>query len=951
MPGEGSSKAVQLALTVNGARRNISTDLSRLLLDVIREDLRLTGAKRACDNGECGSCTVLLNGRGVMSCLLPVSRVGNKEVVTIEGLAAIPEARGIAGPSLESDPMHPLQRAFAELGAAQCGYCIPGIIMESQALIASNPTPTRKDIESRLSRNLCRCTGYTKIIDAVLLAADVMRNGVKVGAVSTTMERVGDPVPKLDSESHVTGRSMYAADLESVGALQVKILRSPHHHARIVDIDTSVAERMPGVVAVLTARDVPGTGEMLNARPQVNILAKDKVRFMGEAIAAVAAESEAIALEAIGLISVRYEVLKPIFDPIEAMHEDAELIQPPFPNWIRVSTINVGDVDRALSESDAVVEGTYRTSTREHAPMEPEAGIAFMDDESRLTIHAPHHHPFAAQQWIASLLELPMDRVRIVCPAMGGNFGHRGDFLHSGLLGLLVIKTGRPTRIVFSREESLFGSGKAMSYVLRYTTGATKEGTLTAMKAEIIGNGGCWIPHPEVTAKASTIKQIGPFSPGPYNVPNASVEILEASTNRPRSNPMRGTNIPDLAFAWESQMDMLAEKLDLDPLEFRIRNVIDAGSTTISGTRLDESVGARATLEALRGPYAQARGRIVSEPPPAPSKRGIGFACIWQSVGGGRGEEGGGGWHGLKLGPAKAGAELMSDGRVRVQSGVVEKGQGISVALAQIAAQELDLHLNDLVLEYGDTMLAPYPIATSGQRTLFHAGGAVQRACQELKKGLAAVAATELNRSPGDFLFENGWVVAQSDHRARVSFADLAKLMIERGIERHFVGTFTFEKSEAFQGPVYGYSSQLSELDVNPDTGQVKVRRVTYAADVGRVINQQSMEGQVDGGVLMGLSYALKEAFVPGETGSLKEYGLPTIKDSPDSVTAIFLEDPVEGGPFGAKGGAEMTASAGIASVANAIANAVQARVYDIPARPAVVLEALGRAKLDHGRR
>ncbi|HUY86019.1 MAG TPA: molybdopterin cofactor-binding domain-containing protein, partial [Acidimicrobiales bacterium] len=865
-----------------------------------------------------------------------------KEVVTIEGLAAMPGSRGAAGPTFEAEALHPLQKAFVDLGAAQCGYCIPGIIMEAQALISSNPNPTRQDIVSRLSRNLCRCTGYTKVIDAVLLAAEVMRDGVGDRSAPAIRGRIGEAVPKFDSEAHVTGRSLYAADLKLDNALQVKILRSPHHHARILAIDTSLAESLPGVVAVLTARDVPGTAEMLNARPQVHIFAKDRVRFMGEAVAAVAALSDAIALEALALITIEYEALTPVFDPVEAMSNSAEQIHPPFPNWIRVATVTCGDADRALSESDVVIEGTYSTSTREHAPMEPEAGIAFLDDENRLTIHAPHHHPFAAQRWIASLLAIPLERVRIVCPAMGGNFGHRGDFLHSGVLGMVVLKTGRPARIVFTREESLVGSGKAMSYVLRYKTGANSDGRLTALKAEIIGNGGCWIPHPEVTKKISNISKIGQFSPGPYVVPNAHVDIFETSTNRPRSNPMRGTNTPDLAFAWESQMDMLAAKLDIDPLEFRLRNIIETGFTTISGVLLDESVGARATLEALRAPYAKARARIESEPPVAPFRRGIGLACIAHQVGAGRGEEGGGGWHGLKLGPAKAGVELLDDGRIRVQSGVVEKGQGITIALAQIAAQELDVNLDSLVMVYGDTLLAPYPIATSGQRTLFHAGGAVQRACQELKRGLAAAAATELNRPIDDFSFQDGWVVTDGDERKKLSFASLAKLMREGGLPRHFEGTFTFEKSEKYQGPVYGYASQLSELDVNTDTGEVKVRYVTYAADVGTVINRQSMEGQVDGGVLMGLSYALKEAFVSGETGSLKEYGLPTIKDAPDAVTRILLEDhPVVGGPFGAKGAAEMTCSAGIASVANAIANAVGARVYDIPARPAVVLNAL----------
>jgi aldehyde oxidoreductase len=937
-----------LVVNVNGESRALTTDPNRLLLDVLRDDLRLTGAKRACDNGECGSCTVLLNGRGVMSCLLPVSRVGTKAVVTIEGLATMPRDRLDAGqPQALSTELHPLQKAFITSGAAQCGFCIPGMILEAQALLSANPNPSREDISSRLSRNLCRCTGYTKIIDAIQSAAAEMRQELTAAPIvvsppppASRESLIGGRVPKADSEAHVTGRSLYAADLQLDGALQVRVLRSPHHHARIVSIDASRAERLPGVAAVLTSQNVPGPTEMLNARPQVHLFARDKVRFLGEAVAAVAAESESVATEALGLIAVEYEALNPVLDPVESMRSDAELIEPPYPNWIRVGTESRGDTERAFAESDVVVEGTYRTATREHAPMEPEAGIAYQDGDV-LTIHAPHHHPFAAQRWIAALLGIPIESVRVICPAMGGNFGHRGDFLHSGLLALTVSVTGRPARIVYTREESLFGSSKAMAYVLKYKTGATKDGRLTALKAEVLANGGCWVAHPEVTARPSNIRHIGLFTPGPYEVPNATVDILETSTNQPRSNPMRGTNIPDLAFAWESQMDMIASRLGLDPLEFRLRNVIGAGSVTVNGVTLDESVGARATLEALRAPYALAQERRQSEPPESPWHRGIGVACIWQSNGGGRGEEGGGGWHGLKLGPAGGAAELLADGRVRVLSGVVEKGQGIAIALAQIAAQELGLPLDAIEMVYGDTHLAPYPIGTSGQRTLFHAGGAVQQACLALKQALLEVSCRWLDRPAKNVVLENGVAFADDNPTNPVSFASLAKRMDDEGIKRYYEAWFRFEKSEEFQGPVFGYASQLTELDVNVETGAVRVRNVTYAADVGKVINRQSLEGQVDGGVLMGLSYALKEAFVPGETGSLKDYGLPGIKDSPDLVTGLLLEDPVVGAPFGAKGAAEMTASAGMASVANAIADAVGARVYELPARPARVRDAI----------
>jgi aldehyde oxidoreductase len=407
---------------------------------------------------------------------------------------------------------------------------------------------------------------------------------------------------------------------------------------------------------------------------------------------------------------------------------------------------------------------------------------------------------------------------------------------------------------------------------------------------------------------------------------------------------MRGTHIPDLAFAWESQMDRVAARLGIDPMELRLRNVIEVGGAMVTGQVLDESVGARATLEAVRPAYEAARARADAEPPALPWRRGIGLACIWQINGGGRGEEAGGGWHGLKLGPAKAAAELTDEGRVRVLSGVVEKGQGISISLGQIAAQVLGVPLATIDLVYGDTLLAPYPVGTSGQRTMFHVGGAVERACRLLRAELVETAAELLKVDPSDVTIEGGWVQASSRPARRLGLAEMARHLRDRGRPSRFEGAFVFEKSDRGQGPVFGYSTQVVEADVNPETGQVRVHQVTYAADLGKLINAQTWEGQVDGGVMMGLGYALRERFVPGETRTLKQYGLSPIREAPRRVVSLVIEDPVAGAPLGAKGAAEMTASGGLAAIANAIADATGARVTSVPATPTVVRNALRSA-------
>jgi CO/xanthine dehydrogenase Mo-binding subunit/aerobic-type carbon monoxide dehydrogenase small subunit (CoxS/CutS family) len=930
-----------ILLKVNSSHREVTVSPSRTLLDVLRNDLGLTGAKRCCDDGECGSCIVLLGGKGVMSCLLPVSQINGKEIVTIEGLAPM-WSREVG-----AECLHPLQYAFMEMGACQCGICIPGMIMEATALLRNNPSPTREYVRKRLSRNLCRCTGYVKIIDAVLYAAEIMQGRRRRPVEFHGPQLVGKSIPRIDELGKVTGQSKYAADLTMEGMLYGKILRSPHHHARILFIDTSEAERLPGVEAVITAHDLEGKPGMPNARPQGYLLAKGTVRFMGEAVAAVAAASQEIVQDALKRIRVAYEPLSAVFDPFIAAQDDAPKLHPPYSNKVKMVEVVQGDFKKGFSQADVIVENVYTSSRPEHAALESEAGLAYLEDNGQVVIRTPLHHPFVGRDCIADWLGVPKAKVRIICPTMGGNFGMRGDFVNAGILALLAWKTKRPVKIEFTREESLIGSSKGYSFYLTYKTGATKDGRLTATDIEIMGNAGAWPFDPDnPNLGRGIISVTGIFAPGPYYIPNLRITVYDVCTNGPRSVPIRGTNNPELAHAWDSQMDLLAAKIVMDPLEFRLRNVIEPGTPIHSGEVLDESVGARATLAALRQPYAEALAWRDSGNPASPWKRGIGLGCAWQTVGGERRAGAGGDWHGRNLGHATAAVELLEDGRVRVFVGCVEKGQGLTTALAQMAAEELGVDVTALDVVSGDTFLAPYPVATSGQRTTFHVGGALVKASQSLKQALKSAAAEILEESARNIVLESGHAFSSRFAREKVPFQRLALYFKETGLRSKHEGTFVLEKSEKGRGPIYGYSSQLSLIEVNINTGHVRIPKVAYAADVGKVLNPLILEGQVEGGIAMGSGRALKEQFVAGKTRTLKDYGLPTIMDVPDEMSVIFIEDPVFGGPFGSKGAAEMCVIPGPPSIINAIADATGARIYDLPATPEKILRALERSSV-----
>ncbi|MCH9036103.1 MAG: molybdopterin-dependent oxidoreductase [Chloroflexi bacterium] len=934
-----------IILTVNGERREIETDPDRTLLDVLREDLDLTGAKVACDGGECGSCIVLFGGKGVMSCLLPVSRAQGKEIITIEGLAPRYLVEQAASRPT-SDSLHPLQQAFIDLGASQCGFCIPGIIMEASALLNRHPNPTRQEVVKRLSRNICRCTGYIKVIDAVLQAAEALQGaGTKEADTTRGGPIVGVSVVRLDDRDKVTGAARYAADLKMEGMLYARVLRSPHHHARITSIDTSEAEAMSGVEAVVTARDIPGKPEMPNGKPQTFLFPRDKVRFLGEAVAAVAAISEEIAEEALRRIHIEYEPLPPVLDFLRAGSEDAPLINPPEPNVVHARRVISGDARKGLEQAYVVVENTFTTPRWEHFYMEPEAGLACLDQDGRLLIRFPSHEAFEGHTFISGMMNMERDRIRIICPEMGGNFGGREDYLHAGVLALLTMKTRMPVRLVYSREESLLGSSKWYSFHIKCRTGAARDGRLVALESDILVDGGSWSHNPG-EAINDCLSRNAYFLTGPYRVPNVRIEANEACTNSPRAIPIRGITSIQSALVHETQMDMLAEKLGMDKLDIRIINALEVGDRLHTGMVLEESVGTRATLEAIREPYDEARALAISDPPEPPWKRGVGLGCGWRAIGvGGRFE---------------AATELLEDGHVRVLVGAVEKGQGSKTAMAQIAAEELGVPIESVEIVMGDTIGAPYPHITASQGTITLAGGAVHDAAKSLRKAMTETASELLEDSPDNIQLQAGYAFSLRTPADRISFQQLAAHFREKGIPTKYEGAFAFKHAKTYsekstlqafdpetgQGSncdVFGYATTLAEVDVNTEKGQVKVLRVVYAADSGKIIHPLSYEGQCEGGIVFGMGLTLTERYVPGETRTIKAYGLPTIAQAPEEIRVIAVEGEYSRGPFGAKGGGEMSDVPIVAAIVNAIADATGARIFDLPATPERVLEAIAK--------
>jgi len=570
--------------TINGRRVSRSAKPHQRLLDFIRDDLNLTGSKEGCGAGECGTCSVFVDGVLMKSCLMPVAKAQGAAIETVEGLAKTGE-------------LSVLQKAFHKAGASQCGYCIPGMVMAATAALRSNPFADREEIKERLGGNICRCTGYQKIFDAVELARDVQNGRLPATALieSDTDEAViGKSVRRIDAPSKVSGRLRYAGDMTTPGMLHVQVLRSSHAHARIVSIDTSAAQAMAGVEGVITSADVPGEdgfGVFVNDQP---VMARDKVRYVGEAIAAVAAEDLLIAQRAAAAIKIVYEPLPEIFDPDEAMRPGAPVLHDYAPdNITKHIPIRVGDVEKGFAESDLVVEETYSTQPIEHAYLEPEAGLAYVDHDGVVTVISPDQNITHHRHMLARIIAKPISKVRFIMSPVGGGFGGKEDMIYQGMLALLAMKTQRPVRLVFTREESIVSTAKRHPSRTTLCMGLKRDGRICAFQMKMICDGGAYGLSTEGVMRKAAI-----LAAGPYVIPNVRIDTYGIYTNNTPSGAFRSFGALQTAFATESHLDICAERLGLDAFQIRRTNAMRDGATTHTKARLG-SVSLMRTLDAL----------------------------------------------------------------------------------------------------------------------------------------------------------------------------------------------------------------------------------------------------------------------------------------------------------------------------------------------------------------
>jgi CO/xanthine dehydrogenase Mo-binding subunit len=758
---------------------------------------------------------------------------------------------------------------------------------------------------------------------------------------------VGAGVPRLEIAGKVTGRAMFTDDLSLPHMLYGAILASPHAHARIRSCDTSAARNLPGVEAVITGADLPHNlfGTFIKDE---TLLATDRVRYVGEAVAAVAAVDRATAMAALQLIAVEYEELPTVLDPDQALAPGAPLIHEDFARYARLydarSNGNVvceqeiaeGDVDAAWAQCDVVVEGTYTTQAQAHVYLEPCAALAAVDDTGKVTVWSSHQSINRVQATLAESLGLPMARIRVLTPRVGGGFGGKMEYTVQPIAAALALKTGRPVKLVLSREDDFVMMRSRHPSRIRIRTGARSDGTLIAREADILCDGGAFADEsPAVLGFALLMAR------GPYRIPNLRAHGRAVYTNKLRASGFRGFGNPQITFAAESQLDELAERLGIDPIELRLKNALRKGDRAVGG-EVVQSCGLEACLDWVRSSADWARRRRSA--PQGGKRRGIGIASFGHVCG---------------LMGSSAVIRLIDDGSVTLSTGAVDIGQGSDTALAQMCAATLGIEIDKVNLVAPDTDASPYNWGTAGSRVTYMAGRAVVGAAQDVVTKILDHAAQMFECAPADLeLRAGGRVGLRGIAGKELGFREIALHSLYRVggpiIGSHsvvFDGASFDPKRTAMKGfpyrtlGIYYFGAQAVEVEVDEATGQVRVVGAWLAHDVGRAINPVAVEGQIQGGFVQGLGYALFEEMVwdGGRLANpnLMDYKIPGSADLACDVAVRIIEDPEPTGPFGAKGVGEGGIVGIAAAVANAVANATGARIRDLPVTPERVLRAL----------
>jgi CO/xanthine dehydrogenase Mo-binding subunit/aerobic-type carbon monoxide dehydrogenase small subunit (CoxS/CutS family) len=916
--------------SVNGVEVPLGAAPAKRLSDWLRDDLGLVGTKVGCSAGDCGACTVLVDGEQACACLVPVGQCEGASVTTVEGLA-------------EGGAPSPLQHAFVAHGAAQCGICTPGMLMAATDVLRRHPKPTEAQVLDGLAGVLCRCTGYRKIVDAVMAlahgaGAPVADEAPAAGAA------VGARLPRLDGPAKVLGTEVFGADEAPADALWLRAIRSPHPHARFEfgDLEAFVRAR-PGLVGVVLPSDVPNNRFAIfpDLRDQPAV-AEGVARFRGEAVLVLVGERDAIEALDAAEVPIAWTALPALEAPSDALAEGAAPLHARYPdNVLCRGRVARGDVERTIAAAPRRATLRVRTAHVEHAYIEPEAGWARWTPgrdggPPSVEVFACTQTPYMDRDELAFMFELPPQRVRIVPSAVGGGFGGKLDVSIQPLLVAASRKFGRPARIVYGRPESMASTTKRHPAEMTATLAAADDGTLLAYDFHGDFDTGAYASWGPTVANRVPIHASGPYRFGAVRATTRAVH-----THGPVSGAFRGFGVPQSTIVVEALLDELAIDTGTDPLELRHAHALRAGDTTPTGQRIEASVGLRACLDALRPAWRSTRAaaEAFNATATGPLRRGVGVACMWYGIG-----------NTVIANPSTMTVGLRPDGRFVLYNGAVDIGQGTYTIMPQMAADALGVPVSALDQVRADTALTEDAGKSSASRQTFVSGNAARLAGEDLRRRLvelaglpAADAARATLRTDGSTL-----VVVLGGREARVDLRALpfdANGDVAVGRGRFDPPTVPLDADgQGVPYATYGFAAQFAEVEVDVELGTTKVLSVHAAHDVGRAVNPTQVEGQVHGGIAQGLGLALMEEYVSGRTDNLHDYLIPTVGDVPPIVVHL-VEDPEPLGPWGAKGVGEPALVATAPAILNAIRHATGVRATRVPVTP----DRLRAALLDAG--
>jgi xanthine dehydrogenase YagR molybdenum-binding subunit len=948
--------AVPLHFKVNGVAQSISVEPRTTLVEALRVHLGLTGTKVVCDRGACSACTVLLDGVPVCSCLMPALDAAGRAVVTVEGLG-------------KGGQLHPVQSAFIAHDAMQCGFCTPGMVMSCAALLSRNTHPTEAEVRTAVSGNLCRCGTYPKVIAATLAASGQTFEGATltltgdgekrapadgkvlagiVGDKISDEERplpagepppwptnaglavVGKPTPRVDGKRKVTGAARYTADVQLPGMLYARRVCSPHPHAKVRAVDTSAAERLPGVKAVHVV-ERRSEGAQLRDPSKVPSTKYPTVLYAGQCVAAVAATSQAIADEAARLVNVDYEPLPFVVDLGEARAANAPLVFPgpvdmagsaggggaakglPQSGNVRgPNSKTKGDLAHGFAQAAVTVEGTFRTQVQTHSALEPHGVVADWSADG-LTVYSSTQGTASVRDELATVFDLPKSRVHVISEFMGGGFGAKFGVGHYGVVATHLSRAaGKPVRLVLDRKEEHLCVGNRPSSLTSLKVGATRDGTLTAIQLTSHG-----------TAGIACGAGIGPWVERLYPAPNFSSEQFDVFTNAGPGAAFRAPGAPQSMFALEQLVDELAEKLKIDPLALRDKiDVSPEPAPEREARRLERKIGAERIGWGKRRPPASDGGSI---------KRGIGVA---QAV-----------WGRFVDTDSSCEVRIARDGSVELGSSVADLGTGTRTALAQIVAEELGLRAEDVTVKIGDTRFPQGP-GSGGSKTLLGISPAARNAAFQAKQQLFAAVAPSLHAKPEELALEAGRLFVRAEpSRALPWKRACAKLPREQ------LSVQATRPADYGGDPHAGYGGvQFAAISVDTETGVVRVERVVAIHECGRPINPLAIQSQISGGVLQAISWALYEdRHLDPKSGrmlnpNLDQYKIAGARETP-AIDVVLLEEYLGRSSTDANGIGEPANIATAAAIANAFYNATGARIRELPMSPEAVLAALAHKK------